>query len=92
MEELGIDRPTYAFVVSGVALQSDDGAHLQDLFNPYPTSFVQWTAAAASAHEAGLADEVGGRWRVWAVLLLIVCAGATVTSAAPRRSQAGSRR
>jgi hypothetical protein len=64
MEELGIDRPTYAFVVSGVALQSDDGARMEDLFNPYPTSFDQWDAAAASARGAGLADEVGGRWRI----------------------------
>ena len=64
MEELGIDRPTYAFVVSGVALQSDDGARMQDLFNPYPTTFDQWDAAAASARGAGLAEEVGGRWRI----------------------------
>jgi DNA-binding MarR family transcriptional regulator len=64
MEELGIDRPTFAFVVSGVALQSDDGARMQDLFNPYPTTFGQWDAAAASARGAGLADEVGGRWRI----------------------------
>lgn len=64
MEELGIDRPTYAFVVSGVALQSDEGARMQDLFNPYPTAFDQWDAAAASARGAGLADEVGGRWRI----------------------------
>ena len=64
MEELGIDRPTFAFVVSGVALQSDDGARMQDLFNPYPTTFDQWDAAAASARGAGLADEVGGRWRI----------------------------
>jgi len=64
MEELGIDRPTYAFVVSGVALQSDDGARMQDLFNPYPTTFDQWDAAAASARGAGLAEDVGGRWRI----------------------------
>ena len=64
MEERGIDRPTFAFVVSGVALQSDDGARMQDLFNPYPTTFDQWDAAAASARGAGLADEVGGRWRI----------------------------
>jgi hypothetical protein len=64
MEELGIDRPTYAFVVSGVALQSDDGARMEDLFNPYPTTFDQWDAAAASARGAGLAEDVGGRWRV----------------------------
>jgi DNA-binding MarR family transcriptional regulator len=64
MEELGIDRPTFAFVVSGVALQSDEGARMQDLFNPYPTAFDQWDAAAASARGAGLADEVGGRWRI----------------------------
>ena len=64
MDELGIDRPTFGFVVSGVALQSDDGARMQDLFNPYPTTFQQWDAAAASARGAGLADEVGGRWRI----------------------------
>ncbi|HUQ42533.1 MAG TPA: hypothetical protein VM052_08530, partial [Candidatus Limnocylindrales bacterium] len=64
MEELGIDRPTFAFVVSGVALQPDEGARMEDLFNPYPTTFDQWNAAAASARGAGLADEVGGRWRI----------------------------
>ena len=64
MEELGIDRPTFAFVVSGVALQNDEGARMEDLFNPYPTSFDQWDAAAASARGAGLADDVGGRWRI----------------------------
>jgi hypothetical protein len=64
MEELGIDRPTYGFIVSGVALQSDDGARMEDLFNPYPTTFDQWDAAAASARGAGLAEDVGGRWRV----------------------------
>ena len=64
MEEQGIDRPTFAFVVSGVALQNDEGARMEDLFNPYPTSFDQWDAAAASARGAGLADDVGGRWRI----------------------------
>jgi hypothetical protein len=64
MEELGIDRPTYAFVVSGVALQSDDGARLEDLFNPYSTTLEQWNAPAAAARGAGLADfnELTGRW------------------------------
>jgi DNA-binding MarR family transcriptional regulator len=66
MEELGIDRPTYTFLVSGVGLQSDDGAHMQDLFNPYPTSFDQWDAAAATARGAGLVDEAGGRWHITA--------------------------
>jgi hypothetical protein len=64
MEELGIDRPTFAFVMSGVALQPDEGARMEDLFNPYPTTFDQWNAAAASARGAGLAEEVGGRWRI----------------------------
>jgi hypothetical protein len=64
MEELGIDRPTYQFVLSGVALQSDDGARMQDLFTPYATRFDQWDAAAATARGAGLADEVGGRWHI----------------------------
>jgi hypothetical protein len=63
MEELGIDRPAYAFVISGVALQSDDGARMQELFNPYSTTFDQWDAAAATARGAGLADDVGERWR-----------------------------
>ena len=66
MEELGIDRPTYQFVVGGVGLASDDGARMEDLFNPYPTRFDQWDAASASAREAGLAEEVGGRWRITA--------------------------
>lgn len=64
MEELGIDRPTYAFVVAGVGLAADEGARIEDLFNPYPTRFDQWDAAAASARGAGLAEEVGGRWRI----------------------------
>ena len=66
MEELGIDRPTYAFVVSGVALQNDDGAPFENLFNPYSTTFDQWNAPAAAARGAGLADfdERTGRWHV----------------------------
>lgn len=66
VEELGLDRPAFAFVVGGVALQSDDGAHLSDIFNPYPTRFDQWLAPAAMARAAGLAEEVGGRWRATA--------------------------
>lgn len=64
MEELGIDRPAFAFVVGGVALQPDEGARMPDLFNPYSTVFDNWSAAAATARGAGLADEVGGRWHV----------------------------
>ncbi len=64
MEELGIDRPAFAFVVGGVALQPDEGAHMVDIFNPYSTVFDNWSAAAATARGAGLADEVGGRWHV----------------------------
>jgi hypothetical protein len=66
MEELGIDRPTYQFVVAGVALQSDDGAKVEDLFNPYSTTFDQWSAPAAAARGLGLADfnELSGRWHV----------------------------
>jgi hypothetical protein len=63
MEELGIDRPAFAFVVGGVALQSDDGAHLVDIFNPYPTVFDGNLASASAARAAGLTEEVGGRWR-----------------------------
>lgn len=63
MEELGIDAPAFAFIVGGVALQPDEGAHLQDVFNPYATVFDGWHASAATARGAGLADEVGGRWR-----------------------------
>lgn len=67
MEELGIDRPALlGFVVGGVALQPDEGARLVDLFNPYATVQDTWIAAGAAAREAGLADEVGGRWRVTA--------------------------
>lgn len=66
MEELGIDRPTFAFVVSGVALQADAGAPIEDLFNPYATTLDQWNGAAAAARGAGLAelDEATGRWRI----------------------------
>lgn len=66
MDELGIDRPAFTFVVGGVALQPDEGAHLSDIFNPYATIFDQWNVAAAMARGAGLVDEVGGRWRVTA--------------------------
>lgn len=62
MDELGLDRPAFAFVVGGVALQPDEGAHLGDIFNPYPTRFDQWLAPAAAARAAGLVDEAGGRW------------------------------
>ncbi len=66
MEELGIDRPTFGFVVSGVGFAAEEGARMEDLFNPYPTKFDQWDAAAASARGAGLAEDVGGRWRITA--------------------------
>jgi DNA-binding MarR family transcriptional regulator len=68
LEELGIDRPTLLFVVNGVALQDDDGAPLEEIFNPYTTTFEQWSAAAAAARGAGLADldERAGRWRITA--------------------------
>lgn len=62
MEELGIDRPAFNFVVGGVALQPDEGARLVDIFNPYSTIFDQWHGAAAAARGAGLVDEVGGKW------------------------------
>lgn len=64
MEELGIDRPTFAFVVGGFALQPDEGAHIEDIMNPYPTQFDQWLAPAAAARAAGLVAEAGGRWHV----------------------------
>ena len=63
MDELGIDRPAFAFVVGGVALQSEDGARLVDIFNPYPTIYDGNLASASAARSAGLAEEVGGRWR-----------------------------
>lgn len=66
MEELGLDRPAFAFVVGGVALQPEEGAHLSDIFNPYATRFDQWLAPAAAARAAGLVDEAGGRWRATA--------------------------
>jgi hypothetical protein len=62
MEDLGIDRPAFGFVVSGVALQPEEGARLVDMFNPYSTVFDQWNAAAAAARGAGLVDEVSGKW------------------------------
>jgi hypothetical protein len=64
IEELGIDRPAFSFVVGGVALQPDEGAHLSDIFNPYQTKFDQWTGPAAAARGAGLVAEVGGRWHI----------------------------
>ncbi|HEY6957828.1 MAG TPA: hypothetical protein VI814_03305 [Candidatus Limnocylindria bacterium] len=64
MEELGIDRPAFAFVVGGFALQPDEGAHIEDILNPYPTVLDQWLAPAAAARAAGLVAEAGGRWRI----------------------------
>jgi len=66
MEELGIDRPTFGFVMSGVGFQGADGARVEDLFNPYSTTFDQWSAPAAAARGAGLAelDEATGKWRI----------------------------
>jgi hypothetical protein len=66
MEELGIDRPTFGFVISGVGFQGDEGAQVEDLFNPYSTTFDQWSAPAAAARGAGLAeqDEATGKWRI----------------------------
>ena len=66
MEELGIDRPTFGFVVSGVGFQGPDGSPFVDMFNPYSTAFDQWNAPAAAARGAGLAehDEATGRWRI----------------------------
>lgn len=66
MEELGIDRPTFGFVISGVGFQGDEGGRLEDLFNPYSTIFDQWKGPAAAARGAGLAelDEASGRWRI----------------------------
>ncbi len=61
-DELGLDAAALRFVIGGVALQSDEGARLVDIFNPYPTVFDQWQAPAAAARGAGLIDEVGGRW------------------------------
>ena len=63
MEELGLDRPAYFFLVSGVALQGDDGARMAEILNPYPTVFDTNLAAASAAQGAGLIEEVGGRWR-----------------------------
>lgn len=64
MEELGIDRPAFAFVVGGFALQPDEGAHIEDILNPYATQLDQWLGAAAVARAAGLVEEAGGRWHV----------------------------
>jgi hypothetical protein len=52
--------------VAGVALQGDDGARVEDLFNPYSTTYEQWSAPAAAARGLGLADfnELTGRWHV----------------------------
>ncbi|HKW79063.1 MAG TPA: hypothetical protein VJQ09_08165 [Candidatus Limnocylindria bacterium] len=63
MEELGIDRPAFAFVIGGVTLQPEEGARFVDIYNPYATVFEQWHASAAAARGAGLVDEVGGKWR-----------------------------
>src|SRR5258706_2934514 len=66
VDELGIDGAALRFVVNGVALHSDEGARLVDIFNPYQTVFDQWHASAAMARGAGLVDEVGGKWHATA--------------------------
>ncbi|HEV8229574.1 MAG TPA: hypothetical protein VGQ86_06420 [Candidatus Limnocylindria bacterium] len=60
MEELGIDRPAFFFVVGTVASQG--GGRFEELGNPYATQWEQWGAASAAAREAGLVEESGGRW------------------------------
>jgi hypothetical protein len=65
MEELGLDRPAFFFVIN-LSYQPDEGARLEQLGNPYPTVFDSQLAAASAARGAGLVDESGGRWRLTA--------------------------
>lgn len=60
MEELGIDRPAFSFVIGGVAPQG--GGRFSEMWNPYATHWDQQQAASAAARDAGLVDEKDGRW------------------------------
>lgn len=67
MEALGLDRPTYFWVVN-VSYRGPRGAAAEtgDLESPYATIRERWMPMAAVARGAGLAEERDGRWHLTA--------------------------
>lgn len=63
IDELGIDRPAFAFVTD-LAATDPDGTDAAKLYSPYATVFDQTKAAAAAAIGAGLAEETARGWRI----------------------------
>ena len=63
MEELGLDRPAYFWVVN-LSYRGPQGALVEpaDLDSVYGTIPDRWLPMAAAARGAGLAEERGGRW------------------------------
>ena len=67
MDELGLDRPTYFWVVN-LSYRGDAGATTAegDLESPYSTIRERWRPMAAVARGAGLAEDKDGSWRLTA--------------------------
>lgn len=63
MEELGLDRPAYFWVIN-LSYRGDKGASRDpgDLESAYSTIPESWMPMAAAARGAGLAEERGDRW------------------------------
>ena len=60
VEELEIDRPALSFVIGAVAPQG--GGRFSEMWKPYATQWDQHLPASSTARDAGLVDEVNGRW------------------------------
>jgi hypothetical protein len=65
MEELGLDRPAYFWVIN-LSYRGAKGAKPEpgDLESAYATVPRRWMAMAAAARAAGLAEERDGRWHL----------------------------
>lgn len=63
IEELGIDRPAFSFVID-LSVTDPDGTDAAKLYSPYATIHDQTRAAAAVAIGAGLAEETARGWRI----------------------------
>jgi hypothetical protein len=67
MEELGLDRPAYFWVIN-LSYRGEKGASAApaDLESAYGTVRGRWMPMAAAARGAGLAEERNGRWHLTA--------------------------
>ena len=65
IEELGIDRPAFSFVVD-LGVTDPDGTNPARLYSPYATIHDGTRAAATTAVGAGLAEETAKGWRLTA--------------------------